>query len=644
MAEPVSERRAGRYFLANVSLEQALERWRADRQAAGCDARVEAETLPLDRAVGRVSAEAIWATRSSPAIDVVAMDGIAVCAAETVGATETRPRLLPRSDYEPVDTGEPLPDGFDAVVMREHVHFEGTSAELRAAVAPYHHVRSLGEDVTQTELLLPPGRRLRPVDVAAIAAAGAQAVSARRRPRVAIVPTGDEVRPLGSELDAGDVLDTNSLMLAGQVEQAGCEAFVLAIQPDDPGRLEQALREACADADLVAVIAGSSAGRDDHTAAVVERAGLLSVHGIAVKPGHPVVLGIVEGTPMIGIPGYPVSAALTFELVVAPLLAELEGTTALERPRTTARLARKLPSTMGMDDWVRVRLGRVGSELVAAPLARGAGVLTSLVRADGLLCVPAALEGYEAGAEISVELLRALRDIERTVICTGSHDLVLDVVASTLGARDPGWALATTNVGSLGGLVALRDGLCHLAGSHLLEPATGQYTIPFVEDVLAGRDVAVLRLVGREQGLIVAPGNPLGLSGIEDLTRPNLRYVNRQRGAGTRALLDHELAGRSIDAAAVSGYEREEFTHLSVAAAVANDRADCGLGVRAAARAFELDFVPVATEPYDLVMLEETVDDPLIAPFLDLLDDASFRAEVEALGGYDTSEMGIRIR
>lgn len=636
--------RAGRYFLANVTLAEAHERWRADRKAAGCDNGVPAETIPLHEAVGRVSAEAIWATRSSPAADVAAMDGIAVRAAATVGATETRPSVLPASDYAPVDTGEPLPDGFDAVIVREQVHFQGTSVELRASAVPYQHVRSLGEDVTKTELLLPPNQRLRPVDIAAIAAAGAETVSVRSRPRVVIIPTGDEVRPLGSELEAGDVLDTNSLMLRGQAEEAGSQVRVLEIQPDDPGQLERALREACATADLVAVIAGSSAGRDDHTAAVVERAGRLSVHGIAVKPGHPVVLGIVEGTPVIGIPGYPVSAALTFELVIEPLLAELQGTTARDRPHTAARLARKLASTMGMDDWVRVRLGRVEGALVAAPLARGAGVLTSLVRADGLLCVPAALEGYEAGAEVSVELLRPARDIEHTVICTGSHDLVLDVVASTLAPRDPGWRLATTNVGSLGGLVALRDGLCHLAGSHLLEPASGQYTIPFVEDVLASRDVAVVRLAGREQGLIVAPGNPLGLSGVDDLTHPNLRYVNRQRGAGTRALLDHEFAQRSIDPAAVSGYEREEFTHLSVAAAVASDRADCGLGVRAAARAFDLDFVPVATEPYDLVMLEETLHEPLIAPLLELLADAGFRAEVDALGGYDTAEMGVRIR
>jgi len=299
---------------------------------------------------------------------------------------------------------------------------------------------------------------------------------------------------------------------------------------------------------------------------------------------------------------------------------------------------------MGMDDWVRVRLGRVGGALVATPLPRGAGVLTSLVRADGLLVIPAGLEGHHDGEEVDVALLRGVGEIDRTIVAVGSHDLVLDLAASELRAADPGVTLASSNVGSLGGLVALRDGLCHVAGSHLLDPATGEYTLPYVDRVLGGRDVAVVRLVHREQGLIVAPGNPRGLGGIDDLARDELRYVNRQRGAGTRVLLDHELARRGIVPDAIPGYAREEHTHLAVAAAVAAGRADAGLGVLAAARAFDLDFVPVTREPYDLVLAAETLEDPVTAPLWALLESPAFRAAVEALGGYGTEEMGRRIR
>jgi putative molybdopterin biosynthesis protein len=393
----------------------------------------------------------------------------------------------------------------------------------------------------------------------------------------------------------------------------------------------------------VILIAGSSAGRDDYTAAVVAEEGALAVHGVAVRPGHPVVLGAAHETPVMGAPGYPVSAALTFDIFARPLLAALEGAPAPGWPLARARLTRKLASPMGMDDWIRVRLGRVGGELVTTPLPRGAGVLTSLVRADALLVVPAALEGHHAGDEVEVRLLRALEEIERTIVATGSHDLILDLAASALRARDNRVTLASSNVGSLGGLTALRDGLCHLAGSHLLDPASGEYTLPYLERLLPGRDLAVVRLAHREQGLIVAAGNPLGLTGIEDLAGGGVRYVNRQRGAGTRVLLDHELARRSLDSAGVLGYEREEPTHLAVAAAVAADRADAGLGVLAAARAFDLGFVPVAREPYDLVLERELVESELLAPLWSLLESADFRSQVDALGGYDTAEMGRRI-
>ena len=646
-------------FVHDVPAAEAFAAWVAACREARCPERVEAVTVPLEETVGRVTAEPVWAKRSSPPFDAAAMDGIAVRAADTVGAGETSPVRLGRHKYDVVDTGDPMPPGRDAVVMREDVHWFGgggeedpDEVELRAAAAPYQHVRSIGEDVSAAELLLPAGHRLRPVDVAAAGAAGVTELVVRRAPVVAVIPTGDEIRPIGAELRPGELPDTNSLMLAAQASGAGCEVVRHRVVPDDPPQIVEAVREAAAEADLVIVIAGSSAGRDDHTAEVVAEAGTLAVHGVAVRPGHPVVLGVVRAskpgasaaTPVLGAPGYPVSAALTFDIFAAPLLALLEGAPPPDWPRARARLARKLASNMGSDDWVRVRLGRVSGDLVATPLPRGAGVLTSLVRADGLLVVPAPLEGHHAGEVVEVRLLRGVGEIERTIVATGSHDLVLDLAASALREAGPGIALASSNVGSLAGLAALRDGLCHVAGSHLLDPDTGEYTLPWIDKLMPDRDLAVVRLTHREQGLIVAPGNPLGLEGIADLTRPGLRYVNRQRGAGTRVLLDHLLAGENIQPDEVGGYAREEHTHLAVAAAVAAGRADCGLGVLAAARAFGLGFVPVTKEPYDLVLERAALDSELLAPLWGLLDSSDFRAEVDALGGYDTAEMGRRIR
>jgi putative molybdopterin biosynthesis protein len=631
-------------FIRDVPAARAMQAWRAAQAAGRCPARLPAVRMSLADAAGLVTAEPVWATRSSPPFDAAGMDGIAVRAADTLGAGETTPVYLDPDDYTVVDTGDPLPAGRDAVVMREHVHYSDASAELRAAVPPYQHVRSIGEDVSTAELLLPAGHRLRAVDIAAAAAAGSTDLLVRRRPRVGVLPTGDEVRPIGTEPGPGEILDTNSLMLAIQARETGCEAHCLPIEPDDPTGLAKAVRAAVADCDLLIIVAGSSAGRDDYTARIVAELGTLAVHGVAVRPGHPVVLGVIDGTPVLGAPGYPVSAALTFDIFAAPVLADLQGAAPQRRQRTRARLARKLASPLGMDDWVRVRLGVVGGTTVATPLARGAGLLSTLVRADGLLIVPAGLEGHHPGDEVDVELLRSLDEVAHTIVAIGSHDLILDLAASHLRAADPLVTLASSNVGSLGGLVALRDGLCHLAGSHLLDPASGEYTLPYLDRILGGRPVAVIRLAHRDQGLIVQPGNPLGLTEIKDLARAGVRYVNRQRGAGTRVLLDHQLRLLGISPEAVDGYQREQHTHLAVAAAVAAGRADTGLGIMAAARAFGLDFVPVTREPYDLVVPVAARDGPLLAPLWALLDSDPFRAEVAALGGYATEEMGRRIR
>jgi len=631
-------------FIRDVPAARAHQAWRDVREAAGCPARIPAAQVPVEQAAGLVTAGPVWAVRSSPPFDAAGMDGIAVRAADTLGASETTPVSLPAEAYDVVDTGDPMPGGRDAVVMREHVHYQGDTAEIRGAVPPYQHVRSIGEDVSAGELLLPEGHRLRAADVAAAAAAGVTRLLVRRRPVVAILPTGDEVRPIGADIGAGEITDTNSLMLATQAREAGCEARCLPIEPDDPERIAAAVKAAVTGCDLLIVVAGSSAGRDDYTARVVAEHGTLAVHGVAVRPGHPVVLGAVGGTPVLGAPGYPVSAALTFDIFAGPLLAELTGAPPRRRPRAAARLARKLASPLGLDDWVRVRLGVVGGTMVATPLPRGAGVLTSLVRADGLLVVPAGLEGHHAGEQVEVELLRGMDEIAGTIVAIGSHDLVLDLAASALRADDPMVTLASSNVGSLGGLVALRDGLCHLAGSHLLDPATGEYTLPYLDRVLRGADVSVVRLVHRDQGLMVAPGNPRALEGIGDLTRPGVRYVNRQRGAGTRVLLDYELARLGLSPDDIDGYAREEPTHLAVAAAVAADRADAGLGIMAAARAFGLDFVPVTQEPYDLVVAASAMDSPLLAPLWSLLRSDRFQASVTELGGYSTKEMGRRIR
>lgn len=668
-------------YLEDIALDEARRRFDAALRAAGMDAALPgaAERVPVADALGRVTAAPIWARLSSPHYHASAMDGYAVRAADTKGATEATPIRLslvengisqptvPRP-AQPVNTGHPLPPWANAVIMIENVQHFPREIEIMASVAPYQHVRPLGEDMVATELVLPANHRLRPVDLGAIAGCGHGEVLVRRKPRVAIIPTGSELISVeqARDLRPGDIIEYNSIVLAAQVLEWGGNPTRWPIVPDDFEAIKTAVSEAAADHDLILVNAGSSAGSEDYTARVVQGVGELLVHGVAVRPGHPVILGMVNReigrsgnretrdlvdsetssrstnlpTPIIGIPGYPVSAALTGEIFVEPLLARWLGRPPAARPQIHAKMTRKVQSPLGDDEFMRVAVGRVGERTVAAPLSRGAGVITSLVRADGIVRIPRFSEGVHAGEEVTVELYRDPVEIERTIIAIGSHDLVLDLLAQFLAERAPGMRLASANAGSLGGMVALRRGEAHLAGSHLLHPESGEYNVAYVQQYLPGRPVVLVTLTRREQGLIVAPDNPKGIGGLGDLKRPDIRYVNRQRGAGTRVLLDHRLGETGIDPVAVQGYEREEVTHLAVAAAVASGVADCGLGIRAAARALELGFVPVEWERYDLVIPREHYENVLLEPLLALLNDAAFRAAVYELPGYDPNPMG----
>lgn len=631
-----------RYYLSDVPIEQAIEDFQTAHEETGGRTLTLSQTVLLGEALGRVTAEPVWAKTSSPHYDSAAMDGVAVRAAETVGATETSPvRLKIGPEASWVDTGDPIPSGFDAVIMVEVVHeVDDETIEIRDPVPPYHHVRPLGEDIVATELLLPPGHRLRPVDLAACAAGGLSEVDVRRGPRVAVIPTGTELVPAGSEMKPGDIIESNGLMLAAMVKEWGGEATVQPTVSDDPETLKMAVREAAQGNDVVVVNAGSSAGTEDYTARVVSELGRLVIHGVAVKPGHPVVLGVVDEKPVLGIPGYPVSAAVTCELFVKPVIERMLGVSPSGRDNVTATMTRKVLSPMGEDEFLRVSLGKVGDRLVATPLQRGAGVIMSLVKADGLASIPRLSEGVDAGAEVAVELLRPLRDIEGTIVAIGSHDLTLDLLAGLLHRANPRASLSSSNVGSLGGLMALGRGEAHLAGSHLLDDETGEYNLPFVRRHLKGKEVVVVNLVKRVQGLMVAPGNPLCISSLTELPRDEVRFINRQRGSGTRLLLDYKLGELDIEPGRIRGYDREEYTHLAVAAAVAGGSADAGLGILSAARAIGVDFVPLLSEQYDLIVPGEFYDSVLLQLLLELIRGEELRREVDALGGYDTSTMG----
>ena len=636
----MKERR--RFYLEDIPLDKALDKFLSALEKAGSLIPTPGESVPLDEGLGRITAEPILAKLSSPHYHAAAMDGVAIRSSDSSGASETSPIRLRMGDQAQwIDTGKPLPGGFDAVVMIENVQSVGEGViEIMAPVAPWQHVRLMGEDIVTSQLLLPQGHALRPLDLGAIAQAGITHVMVRRKPVVAIIPTGSELILPGEIPQPGSIIESNSLVLSGLVREWGGAAKRFAPLADELEQMRGVIQKALSSHDIVVINAGASAGRYDYTATLIAELGHVVVHGVAIRPGHPVVLGIVEGKPVIGTPGYPVSAALTLELFVRPLIFRLLGVAPPQRPMVEAVMTRKVFSPMGEDEFLRVRVGKIGNKMVATPLQRGAGMTMSLVRADGLVLIPRGCEGINEGQQVRVEILNSLEEIEKAIVVVGSHDLILDILANELRREYPPVHLSSSNVGSLGGLLALRRGEAHIAGSHLLDEESGEYNVPYVKRLLGDKEIVVINLAYRAQGLMVAKGNPRGVSGLADLLRKEIGFVNRQRGAGTRVLLDCRLKEMGIDPVHIKGYDHVEITHLAVASAIAAGTADTGLGIMAAAKALSLDFIPLWKERYDLVIPWSYYEDPLLESVLAILRQPFFRSEVEKLGGYDASNMG----
>ncbi len=603
------------------------------------------EEIPTLAARDRVTAAPVWARWSSPAAHQAAMDGFAVAAASTYGARPESPRLLAVGrEAFPVNTGHLMPPDTDAVIMVENVPDpEADPITVEAPVFPWHNVRRVGEDLVAGEMVLPEGVAISPWDQGAMLAAGVTTVLVWRRPLVIIIPTGSELRPvtvLGPAPPPDSLVEFNSVILAGLVEEVGGMPEVWPIAPDDPAALTEVIKGAVAAGDVVLVNAGSSAGSEDYTYQAVMALGEVLVHGVAMMPGKPTLLGAVEGKPVIGNPGYPVSAVLSFEEFAAPLIAGLAGRRLTPRPTIMVHPSQNLPSKPGLTEFIRVTLGRVGDRVMATPLPRGAGTITSLVRADGLLKIPALSEGLEEDRPVSAELLVPPEDIEGTLVVLGSHDNTLDLLATLLRRRDPRLRLSSGHVGSLGGLMALRRGRAHLGGSHLYDPETNTYNIPYIQKYLADMPLKLINLAWRQQGFMVLPNNPLNIQTVADLTRPGVRFINRQRGAGTRLLLDYLLKEEGLDPADVQGYDREEYTHMAVAANVNSGTADVGLGILAAAKALGLDFIPLTPERYDLVVPESTFEDARFQELWATILSLEFHTAAKALGGYDLKDCG----
>ena len=631
-------------YLKTTPVEEAGKKYMQALEEAGC-LKPQTEVIDTYESLGRITAEAIYARCCSPLFNAAAMDGIAVKSAETAGASEERPLTLePDTGYKIIDTGDPINAPFDAVVMAEDVTEEPGSDRvmITRSVPGWQHVRPIGEDIAAGEMLLPSHHRIRPVDIGVLLAGGILSMNVFKKPLISIIPTGTEIIMPHENPEEGDIIDSNSGMFAAMVTEAGGIPNRCGIVPDDYEQIKETVLREINNSDMVIINAGSSAGTEDYTVHVLREIGEVIIHGVAMKPGKPVILAIVQGKPVIGLPGYPVSAYLAFENFVTPVLKKLAGRDhsggSTPCKSVKAVLSKRIVSSLKHREYVRVKVGKVGDKLVCAPLARGAGAAMSLVRADGFCVIPQESEGVEAGETVDVELYTDITRIENTLVSIGSHDMIIDVMNDMMAERFPGMNLSGTHVGSMAGLMALSRGETVIAPTHLLDEETGEYNVSYIKKIFPGEEMALIKGVDRIQGIMVKKGNPLGITGVKDLTR--VRYVNRQRGAGTRVLLDYKLKQAGIKPDMINGYDKEAATHMAVAALVASEEIDAGMGIKPAADAMGLDFIEVGTEEYDFAIRAENLELPQVKAFRQILESEEFHEKLAEMGGYGWHQSG----
>ena len=618
-------------YLNNVPLSEAKKVFFNHLRNAGFTGKTE--TVSVADACGRIIKNAAYAHICSPHYNASAMDGIAVKSEYTFGASERTPVVLTPSDYITVDTGDPIPDGYDSVIMVEDLIEAGNNnLQIIAAVYPWQNVRQVGEDICMGDMIAPSGTRLTPSLCGALLAGGITEIEVYRKPVVGIIPTGDEIVPPTSDPQKGDIIEFNSTIFRGMLEEFGAVSIVYPIIPDRRNLIKEAAEKALAECDIVLISAGSSAGRDDYTSEIISTLGTMLIHGIAIKPGKPAVLGEANGKPVIGIPGYPVSAIVIMDEIVGDTVSMYYGRNRSERETVKAVLSRKIVSSLKYTEYVRVSLGSINGRLTASPLARGAGVITSFTKADGVLLIPQDCEGLEAGEEVEIRLNKPLSETENTLIVTGSHDPLIDEVSDFLARKGVPFRVCSTHVGSMGAIYAIRDGLAHIGGIHLLDTETGEYNKSYIEKYIPSGNAVAVKGVGRVQGFMVRKGNPLGIKCFGDIR--NKRYVNRQRGAGTRILCDYLLSENGISPDEINGYNNEEFTHTAVAALISAGNADVGLGIYSAAKMYDLDFIPVCNETYEFLMDKNNLENPMVKSFLEVLYSDEFKARLSEMGGY----------
>lgn len=654
-------------YLNKLSLKEAHDKFNKVLYKNKLNLPIEGELIFAVDSLTRVTAEPVFAKISSPYFQSAAMDGIVVKAEITFGASESTPVKLKKNlDFYYINTGNIIPQGFNAVIKIEDINIvnkvisqnenqkrsffkkadRGISEEIEiySAAFPGQHIRNIGEDIVANQLILSVNHKIRPVDIGGLLAGGISELLVRKKPRIGIIPTGDELIEPGEKIFPGKIIEYNSKVIKNMISEWGGEASIFNIVRDIPNDLISILKKVIQQSDIVVVLAGSSAGSKDFTSKIIQSLGEILVHGVTIMPGKPTILGIIDKIPVIGLPGYPVSMFISAEQFLKPLIFKKLGLQLKNREMIKAAMAQKVVSRLGNEEFLRVRLGEIDEKIMAFPLPRGAGIINSLIEADAFIRIPSLKEGLDYQEEVNAELMHNLTNIKNNIIVTGSHDLILDVLKNELQKNISNLNLVSFNVGSMGGLLALKQRKTHLATSHLLDPENGEYNFSYIKRILPHRELKVINLAYREQGIMVKKGNPKNIKSIDDLVKKDITFVNRQKGSGTRVLLDYLLKGKGYNPLRIKGYSREEYTHLMVASSVAEGNVDAGLGILSAAKAFYLDFIPITKERYDIIMSLEFYSNWKMKEILQIIRSENFQKKVLDLGGYDLTLSGKEIK
>ncbi len=600
----------------------------------------------ISDALGCVLAQDITAHRNVPHYAASAVDGYALDASSTIGASQGTPVKLDASSYRWMNTGADIPNWANSVLMVEDSSLEGDDLLVFKSLTPSANVRPLGEDVMAGQIIAREGESVTPALISLFLCSGIESVPVFRKPRALYIPTGDEVIERERWLEdpspkSGTVAESNSLFIEASFREWGYEVDVSQVVPDDPAVLKEKVSAGAEMYDLVLVGAGSAKGRRDHTKEVFEDLGNMIFRWIRMKPGRPAMAAEIKGKPVICLPGFPMSTTVVLWSLVYPLLNFLSGRDEDResmikeavgcRETWKTKLLVQHSSPAGIEEWLRVKTAKVGDTLYSWALTSGASVLWALAEADGIALLPSSSLECEKGTDVTVWMKRRV-DLDRRILFQGSDDPAIQLLVTHIRRR--GGDFVSRAVGSMGGLAALSRKECHVAAAHLLDESNGTYNDSFIERFANGAVWERILVFYRTQGIIVQKGNPKNINTFEELCAGDNVFSNRQPGAGTRVLFDHLLKKAGKLPSEIKGYEQQCTTHMEAANRVFTGLADATLGIKSAADALGLDFIPLAEEPYELVIPSEHMGHPAVRALLDSLSDSAWRETVEAMGGY----------